>query len=471
MKRGAWGTRFGFYLAAIGSAFGLGNIWRFPYIVAENGGGAFVLLYLFLVFIIGMPLLVGELLLGKVERKSIYSAMRSLSQQTTALSADLKGSKAFVRRKVLWGLPWLGRFSIFITILVLAYYAVISGWVLHYLVQMIITFVKGEMFQGTTVLTNLLGSGSMQMFYTIVHLGIVTLIVAKDVEQGLERFLSLMMPLFILLLITLAVNTLSLESAPDAMRFLFYPDFSQLKPSSLGQALGHVFFTLSIGFGTMVTFGSYLRDKAYIPNAGFRVASLDSVISLFAGILIFPLALAGGQAFHGPELLFQAIPVLVDRVPGGEIFGIGFFLCLYLASLGASMGLLETISANFRDAYRWKRTRATAMSGLLCLAFAIFPALSSNLLSNFKIGTRGVLEWLDAFIITWLLPIAALLISQVVLYFLSEKVKKEQFEDAENKTPVKLYSHWKFVLRWIVTPLILLALGLQALELLKMGFR
>jgi NSS family neurotransmitter:Na+ symporter len=201
--------------------------------------------------------------------------------------------------------------------------------------------------------------------------------------------------------------------------------------------------------------------------AGVRVATVDSLISLFAGILIFPLALAGTQAISGPELLFKAVPVLMNRIAGGAWFGIGLFLCLYLASLGASMGLLETISANFRDAYRWKRSRATIVASLLCLAAALLPALSSNLLSEIRLASRGVLELLDGFIITWLLPLAALMISQVVLYFLSDKVKRGQFETPESEAPLQMYSHWKLVLRWIVTPLILVALALQLFEFVR----
>lgn len=463
MKRGVWATRLGFYLAAIGSAFGLGNVWRFPYVVAENGGGAFVLLYLFLVFLIGMPLLVGELLLGKVERKSIFSAMRALSQRSSSLSLN-QDFKSKIRQRIQSVLPGIGLFSVFVCTLILAYYAVISGWVLHHLVQMVLTYFSGDLFEGYNILEKLLQSAWMQIFYTAVHLGLVTFIVARDIEQGLERFLGFMMPIFIVLLLVLAGRSMSLESAPEALRFLFYPDFSKLKASSLGQALGHLFFTLSIGFGAMVTFGSYLREKAYLPMAGFRVATVDSMISLFAGIIIFPLVLAGAQAVHGPELLFQAVPVLISRVEGGVLYGIGFFLSLYLAALGASMGLLETISANFRDVYRWKRTKAVGIAAVLCFILAIFPALSSNLLRDVQIGSMGILEILDSVIINWLLPIAALLGSQVVLYFISEKVKLEQFEDHENQAPRRMYSHWRLVLKWIVTPLILVALVLESLE-------
>ena len=295
--RGAWGTRFGFYLAAIGSAFGLGNIWRFPYIVSENGGGAFVLLYVFLVFVIGMPLLVGELILGRSTRSGVMRAI------DIVIDEDPEKEK-------LSKFKWLGVGALLLCLIVLAYYAVISGWVLHYLSQLTVTAITGTSFDPSGTLSFLLENGWLQVLLTSVHLLVVIVIVAKDVEEGIERAVGFMMPVFVLLLLVLAAKSLSLPSAPDAMRFLLYPDFSSLTMQSLGQAVGHVFFTLSVGFGMMVTFGSYLSDRVYIPIAGFRVATMDSFISLFAGLMIFPLVMVGVQPATGPEMLFASVPVL-----------------------------------------------------------------------------------------------------------------------------------------------------------------
>lgn len=476
MKRGSWGTRFGFYLAAVGSAFGLGNIWRFPYIVSENGGGAFVLLYLLLVFVIGMPFIIGELLLGKLERKNIFLALRSIAQQslmsaTTDAGAasgtnSVRGSwKTRFKQRILFAFPWLGRISVWLSLLVLAYYSVISGWVLYYLVQIIVMQVFGGPLSVDSLLFRLLESLWIQIFFTFLHLCIVTVIVLKDIEEGLERFLGFMMPVFLLLLVILAIKSMSLDSAPEALRFLLYPDFSQLKPSALSQALGHVLFTLGIGFGTMVTFGSYLADRAYIPLAGFRVSVVDAFISVFAGVLIFPLAFVAAEPFQGPSLLFQSIPVLVSEISGGTVFTIGFFLCLYLASLGASMGLLETAAVNVRDIIRRPRRTSVFVSALVAVVLSIIPAMSSNVLKSVRWGNRGVLEIIDTVLINWILPLAALLISQVVLHYLNEKLKKEEFLKNESEAGLRMYTHWRFALRWIVTPLTVFALLLQLVEL------
>ncbi|MCB0411273.1 MAG: sodium-dependent transporter, partial [Bdellovibrionales bacterium] len=217
MKKGGWGTRFGFYLAAIGSAFGLGNIWRFPYILSQNGGGAFVFLYLFLVFVIGMPLLIGELLLGKVERKSVFSALKSLSQQPLAVLSEHPTPYSKLKAYLLKSLPWIGRLSIFLCVLVLAYYSVISGWVLYYLMRIFGLFFHEGTGGVHNILPDLMGSPTSQICFTLLHLSVVTYIVAKDIEEGLEKFVGYMVPVFLILLIVLATKSLSLESAPEAL--------------------------------------------------------------------------------------------------------------------------------------------------------------------------------------------------------------------------------------------------------------
>jgi NSS family neurotransmitter:Na+ symporter len=223
-------------------------------------------------------------------------------------------------------------------------------------------------------------------------------------------------------------------------------------------------FTLSIGFGTMVTFGSYLKEKSFLPMTGFRVCTLDCLISLAAGVMIFPLVIYGNISTAGPELLFQAVPTLFSDIPSGEVFGIGFFLCLYLASLGASIGLLETIVANLRETRRVRRSRGALGAAGLALLIALFPALSSNVLRSVKWGERGLLEILDAALINWILPITALLISQVVYWFLRDDLKKAEFEDVGGHGPL-LYKHWNFVLKYAAPGIILVALFMQTLAL------
>ncbi len=460
-KGGLWQTRFGFYLAAVGSAFGLGNIWRFPYVVAENGGGAFVLLYMFLVFSVGMPFLIGELLLGKVTGSAVLPAMEHLREDRSHLVGKRSSPTS-------WAWDFLtrfgGRLSICICLLVLAYYAVISGWVLHFLMQFLIGTIRPQGINADSALAALMNNGWLQMLLASVHILIVMVAVAQDVEEGIEKWIGQMMPLFIVLLVILATKAMTMENSTEALRFFLYPDFSRLSFRSLGQAMGHVFFTLSIGFGTMVTFGSYLRDRANIPLAGFRVAVFDSLISLFAGIMIFPLVVGSASEVRGPQLLFKTVPAMLSHLPNGHLFGIGFFLCLYLAALGASIGLLETAVANLREAKRMPRGRATLWTAGVCMLFAVVPAMSSSSLSDIRLGGRGMLEFLDAKMINWMLPVAALIISQVVTYRIDQALQKAEFPDDQSASLSKLYSHWRFTMRFLAPALILIALILQVLD-------
>ncbi len=467
-KTVVFGTRLGFYMAAVGSAFGLGNLWRFPYIVAENGGGAFVLIYLALVFVLGLPIMIAELALGKISKSSLLAALSKLAGQRYMVR-EIRENSTEPSPRVQSILSRFGLFNLVITLIVLAYYAVISGWVLHYFMRMAVALIDPSRFHPDDALMVLLQNGWLQLLLTSVHLLIVAIIVAKDLEFGLEKWVGYVMPVFGVLLVILAVHSLRLESAGAALRFLFYPDFSKLTLASLGQAIGHVFFTLSVGFGTMVTFGSYLREKVYIPMAGFRVCMMDSIISLCAGVLIFPMVLIGGaQAPHaGPELLFQTVPHLVERLPGGLWFGLGFFLCLYLASLGASIGLFENVVANWREFRRVPRSRGAYAVAVLCFIIAVGPALSSSVLRDVTIGHRNLLQSLDSALINWCLPIAALLISQAVIWHLKREAVEAEFTLPNQPGTVKVFRHWEFVLRYLVTPLVLCGLIMQAIELFR----
>ena len=468
-KTTVFGTRLGFYLAAIGSAFGLGNLWRFPYVVAENGGGAFVLLYLLLVFLIGMPLLVGELCLGKISRGSLMPAVRKLlsRRREKHVIYDIRETEARTPRWARWSIRHVGVFSLVVASVVLAYYAVISGWVLYFFMRLCVTALSQTAFAPDQTLNFLLEHGWLQLALTGVHLSVVAIIVAKDLEFGLEKWVGYCMPAFVVLLVGLAFRSLNLDSGDAAVRFLFYPDFSKLRLTSLGQALGHVLFTLSVGFGSVVTFGSYLREGSYLPMTGFRVCALDCLISIWAGVLIFPLVLySGGENLVGPQLLFQTVPHLVNELPGGTWFGLSFFLCLYLASLGASIGLFETVVANWRESRGVTRPKGSVLTAVGCLAMAVGPALSSNVLSSVRVGSRGLLALLDAAVINWCLPIAALVISQVVCWRLKTKLIRAEFVDPDSPGSEMLFNHWLFVLRYVITPVVVLALTLQTISLL-----
>jgi NSS family neurotransmitter:Na+ symporter len=448
-KRSSWKTRFGFYLAAIGSACGLGNLWRFPYVVGENGVGAFVLIYVLIALVIGLPLLIGELMLGKSTHKSILMAISGL---------EYKRKKPFAI---------VGLCAVLMSLVVLSYYAVISGWVLHYLVQFAVQVFGKSNSVSSGQLALLMQNGWLQIGLASVHLILTVVIVLKGVQEGLEKWIGYMMPVFTVLLIALVGRSLSLPSSGEAIRFLFYPDFSKLTLASLSHAIGHVFFTLSVGFGTMVTFGSYLNDGDHIPTAGFRVAVVDTALSLVAGLLIFSIALgASNVPLTDPGLMFESLPKFLLQMPGGVIFGFLFFVCLYLAALGASMGLLESIVSNGVERLKKPRTLMAWISGGAALILALGPAFSGSLFKGVKINGKAVLESLDSILINWLLPVLAIGLSLAISYGISKTEKEIHFVNDEKIESFALFPYWQVALRWIVPGFITLAILLQIAGLL-----
>ncbi len=450
-----WGTRFGFYLAAVGSAFGLGNLWRFPFVTVENGGGAFVLLYIAFVLLIGLPLLIGELMLGKITRRGSVAAFRMLEHND-----DFgEGSKGTFGAGVLAALSCL---------LVVSYYAVVSGWVLHFLMQ----FTFGSILtSGENVdagLRILKDNGWLQLALASVHILLSLIIVVKGVQEGIEKWVGNIMPVFIVLLGILVVKSLATGQAAEALRFQFYPDFTKLTLYSPLHALGHVFFSLSIGMGTMVAFGSYLKPETHIPSAGFRVATLDTVISLFAGLLIFPTILGMSLSGSGPELLFRALPRLLQGIDSGWLFGIAFFICLYLGALGASIGLLEALVANVIEVFKVSREKAGWIVGIVTVLCASFPSLSSSGLSGFTIRGQSVFSLWDSAVVNVLLPIGVLAFCLALSKKLKTAPAVKEFINDDSLVTQTLYSHWRLIVR-VIAPLViitslLLALGALIVE-------
>lgn len=425
----------GFYFVAVGSAFGLGNLWRFPFIVSVNGGGAFLFVYIFAALLVGMPLLVGEFMLGKVMGKSSTAALNIRS----------------------WRL--VSRFAGALCLIVLAYYAVISSWVLHFVMQLSVRSLEFGQIDPKVILEALRQNGLLQVALVSVHLLITTLVVLKGIELGLEKWVSYIMLIFVVLLIFLLVHTLSLPSAGAALRYLFYPDFTKLGWPSLMHALGHVFFTLSLGFGTMVTFGSYLRQEELLPMAAFRVTLLDLLVSIAAGLLVFPVLLGDPNVQAGPEILFQSMPVLFQQTRHGSLFGIAFFLCAYLGALAASIGLFETIVSNQMDQLGISRTRACWRGFLVGLGLAIVPSIVSLEFRWQQWRGQDVLRTIDDILVNWLLPLSVLAFCLHIAYCLPKSSQQKEF--SYEPSALTLFGHWRFALRLLVPALILIALGLQ----------
>lgn len=442
VTRSSWQTRFGFYLVAVGSASGLGNLWRFPYVVGENGGGAFILIYTFLALTLGSSLVVAELILGKSEKSGIIKVTQMLSGTAGR-----------------WAI-WLGRASVGMSLIVLSYYSVISGWVLYFLTQFLVSF-----FSSSDIILsdshNLFQNGWLQFLLSSAHVLILIVVVSKELHEGIEKWLHYIVPVFGVLVLFLLYHSFNLSMQSTVLRFLFYPDFSKLNGSSLLQAIGQVLFTLSIGFGTLVTYGSYMRENASVAPSGFRVVLIDTVVSLMSVMIIYPVAFQATQtSTSDPALMFQVLPRFFKTFPGGTLFGLVFFLCLYFAALNASIGLLEVVVSNLKDFSKLLgRMRASWFSGLVLLILILIPTLWGSIFKTLSSSEKSIIVYLDGILVNWILPFIALGISVAFIRGFNQQKKEKYFIDAEVSSSRRMFQHWIFVLKWFVPILLIFAMG------------
>jgi neurotransmitter:Na+ symporter, NSS family len=455
-RRGSFRNRIAFYLLAIGSACGLGNIWRFPYVVGENGGGAFLLVYIFLSLTVGLSVLIAELIMGRTNEASLLKITRKVSVQT---------KKPFF---------WFGRLSLFISLVILAYYSVISGWVLHFLTQFLVGLFRADRmnYLGQISMNVLNENGLLQFALASVHLLICGFIVLRGVTERFEKILTAVLPLFGILVFLILTRSLSLPSSPEVLRFLFYPDFSKLNLTSLGHAMGHVLFTLSLGMGVLVTFGSYFKEDEHLPTLGVRVTLVDTIISIVAVLMIFPIAFSiSNKPLTDPSLLFEALPQLFLKIEYGEYFGLAFFLCLWIAALNASIALLETLISNLSDRFQHANRFSSAWLVILVTLFlTVFPAFSGTLFKNLKVMNQSLIENLDSVLINYLLPISVL--GMIIIFFksINEIDYKEKFVNESSESSQMLVKNWIWVLKWLAPCLIILGLILQFFSVIKNSF-
>jgi NSS family neurotransmitter:Na+ symporter len=436
--RPMWASRLGFILAAAGSAVGLGNIWKFPYITGNNGGGAFVLVYLVCVAVVGLPIMMAELMIGRHTQRDAVGAFVSLESRRS---------------------PWLaaGWVSIAAAFIILSYYSVVAGWTLDYVVRAVRGSFSGlpadaieSMFGG------LIGDGAQQLtwhfFFILLCLGIVI----GGVQKGIERWSKILMPVLFGLLALLFINGMLSRGAWQGIIFMFRPDFHKLTAGSVLEALGHSFFTLSLGMAAMITYGSYLNREEDLLGASLRVVILDTLIALMAGLAIFPIVFSVGmEPAAGPGLVFKTIPVVFSMIPGGYLLAILFFLLLAFAALTSAISLLEAQVAYLIDEKGWGRKRATVFLSGLAFVFGIPTALSFNSLANWKlIGDRTFFDSADLLASNYLLPISGLLISVYVGWFWNGTEEKEELIAGGAGW---VYPSWHFLIRYI-SPLAVLVI-------------
>ena len=447
IERGQWRSRLGFILAAAGSAVGLGNIWKFPYITGENGGGAFVLIYLMSIVLVGLPIMVGEVLLGRSTGLSPVGAFGKLSSPRS-----------------LWvGVGWLGVLSAFV---ILSYYSVVAGWALHYMALS----VTGQLVDlGVDRIGGLFGdvygSIGINLFWHMAFMAVTVVVVIKGVQKGIERWSLILMPALLVMLLGLLVKAITMDGFGDAFAFVFAPHTDKLTPASILEAVGHSFFTLSLGMGAMLTYGSYMSKKEDLVGAAVAVCVLDTLVALLACLILFPITFTFGmEPAGGPGLVFKNIPIAFAQMPAGSFLATVFFALLVFAALTSAISLLEVAASYFIDQHGWGRRKATLATGSIIAIVGIPSALSGGtaLFGERFAATFGK-NWFDTFdylASNWMLPLGGLGIALFTAWRVGDEARKSAFLSGSRWGST--YRAWLMVLRYVV-PVGVIAVFLHAI--------
>ena len=445
---GLWSSRFAFILAVSGSAVGLGNIWKFPYMAGENGGGAFVLFYLACVVVVGLPIMISEVLIGRRGRRNPIATMR------------LVGEEEGTHRS--WAI--VGMMGVAAGFLILSFYSVIGGWSLAYVFKSISGEFAGGDAPGVAVVFGDLKSSwqAMAMWHTL-FMGLTIFVVARGVERGLEMAVRFLMPALAMLMLVLLAYAMRYGNFQQGIDFLFKADFGALTPEAMLAAMGQAFFTLSIGMGAIMAYGAYLPEGTSITNTSFAVVIADTAMALLAGVVIFPIVFANSlDPASGPGLIFQTLPLAFGQMTGGVLFGTLFFLLLTFAAWTSAIGLIEPAVAWSVESHGRTRARSAVVIGGLIWALGFLTILSFNVLSDFKPLGRDLFGNLDHLTSNIMLPLGGLLITVFAGWVMCQNSTAEELD---TETGLR-YRTWRFLARW-VAPAAVLLVFLHATGLLQ----
>tara|TARA_B110000438_G_scaffold129982_1_gene126212 strand:- start:6609 stop:7973 length:1365 start_codon:yes stop_codon:yes gene_type:complete len=443
-----WSNRPAFLLATVGGAVGLGNLWRFPYIAGENGGGGFVLIYLAFVFLLGLPILSSELLIGRKSHKSPLNSVRELVNSHNANS--------------LW--KSIGWMSVLLPFLGFSYYVVVCAWAIDYLYLAIIN--SFETIDGNTsaqLFSERTSHSSLQIFLSGIFISMTIWVISKGVNNGIAKMSKILMPMLFVLIIILVIYGMIQGEFIQAVEFLFKPDFSKINGQSVIMALGQALFSLAIGTGLIMTYGSYMPDHYSIKESAAIVCIGDTLVALLAGLAIFPIVFANDlNPGEGPSLIFITLPIAFGSMPGGHLIGILFFILLIFAAFTSTMGMLEPIVAWLEEKYPGKRRILSIIAGFAIWLFALGSILSFSTMADIKPLSflnidRNFFGIIDFTVANLLLPINALLIAAFSGWVIKDSVLKEQF--SKDTSNWRIY--WRFTNRFIAP----IAIGIVLIDL------
>ena len=428
--RDGFTSKFGILCAAAGSAVGLGNIWRFPYVVGESGGAAFLLIYLGLVVMLGIPVMLSELLIGRRAQRNAFGSFRLLAP----------GKK--------W---WLvGVMGIAAAFMILAFYSTIAGWTLEYLAKSFTNSFAGKTSDELGTMFQVFHTQAFRpLVWQVVFMAMTAGIILGGVRKGIEKYTKVLMPFLVVLLLIMAIRALTLPGAMGGLSFLFKPDFSEINSRVFLSALGQAFFSLSIGMGTLITYGSYIRKNNNLNSIAIEVSVVDTLIAILAGVAIFPAVFAFGlDPAEGPGLIFHVLPNIFQQMPGGYFFAVIFFLLLVIAALTSSISILEVVVAYLVEELKIVRSKATFLATVSALFLGVFCTLSFGALKDVTLGSLSIFGVLDFTASNILLPLGGLLIVLFVGWYLNDSDVKDELSNG-GLLQLKIYRLFRFVLKFI----------------------
>ena len=431
-KRDEWASRFGFLMAAAGSAIGLGNIWRFPYITGKFGGAAFVAFYLLVGLTFGLSITIAEWAIGRAGRSDSVGSFKKLGGN-------------------LWSIVgWFGFISAFV---ILSYYSVISGWIVYYIKFCLQNlFHADRLSTSDAVFTTLITSPKLCITFHLINMALVVAVTIKGVSQGIERICKVLMPSLFAILLILVVRSLTLEGAMEGVKFYLVPNFHNLGTEGMLAATGQSFYSLSLAMGISITYGSYLKREEKIPHLAPTVVFFDTLVAFLAGLVIFPACFATGIVpGTGPGLAFVTLPRVFAQMPFGGVFATAFFVLFYIAAITSAIALFEVVVAYGIDQLKLNRRTSALVMGFLIFALGV-PSATAEAPSAPRIFGKGFLDAADFVINNWFIPVTAIFICIFVGWVWNKGAKDEITNGGA--APFKLYPVWLFICRF-VAPVIL----------------
>lgn len=431
-------SNIGAILAAAGGAVGLGNIWRYPYMVGQNGGGAFLLVNMFFVLAIGIPLMMTEFVIGRRSQRNVVGAYKKLE-----------------RKK---GWATIGYFGILAAMLIYAFYSVVAGWTLDYIVMACSNQLSGlSPAEVSETFASFTSDSFWPVFYQLMFLTLTALVITFGVQKGIEKVSKILMPVLFILLLLMCVRSLTLPSAKEGLSFLFHPDFSKLTGAGILGALGQSFFSLSLGMGAMVTYGSYIRKEDSLFKTSVWISVCDLLVAILAGVVIFPAVFSFGMdPAGGPQLVYVVLPNVFNSMPMGAVFAAIFFVLLGIAALTSTISLQEIVVAFMVEELHWNRRKSSIISMLVIFFIGMFCALSFGPLSNVKLFDRTIFDLFDLITASYLMPISTLAMTIFLGWFYPKVEVKDEITNG-GTLKGKFFELYYFILRY-VAPLALIVI-------------